>query len=94
MDSAVQGTESVIYVLGASAIVAYVQQEPGAGNVRRVLRDPANSCLVHAVNLCEVYYDGLHRSSDEAEVLQVLRDLAAAGLHRRRDRHSGVRPDD
>ncbi len=55
----------MIYILGASAIIAYLRGEPGAEIVSASLIDPANECLVHAVNLCEVYYDFYRASCEE-----------------------------
>jgi PIN domain nuclease of toxin-antitoxin system len=48
----------MIYVLDASAIIAWMRNEPGADVVDNAIRDVNSQCLVHAVNLCKVYYDG------------------------------------
>jgi hypothetical protein len=53
------------FVLDARAIIAYFRNEDGAPEVRKLFEDPANECIVHAINLhainlCEVYHD-FHR---------------------------------
>ena len=65
-------------------MIAYLRAEQGGAVVRDILRDPANQCLAHAINLCEVYYD-FHRAEGEAVAEQALRDLEAAGVTRRED---------
>jgi PIN domain nuclease of toxin-antitoxin system len=49
----------MIYVMDASALIAYVRNEPGGQDVEDLLLDSTNTCYVHAINLCEVYYDHL-----------------------------------
>jgi PIN domain nuclease of toxin-antitoxin system len=71
-------------VLDACALIAYLRGEVGAAIVDALLRDPKAECLIHAVNLCEVYYQ-LIRDSDEASARQVIVDLKAAGLIVRND---------
>jgi PIN domain nuclease of toxin-antitoxin system len=72
------------YVLDACAILALARNEKGAGTVRQALEAADNICLVHAVNLCEVYYDCLRSyGNDPAE--RLLANLADAGLTVRND---------
>ena len=49
----------MIYILDASAIVALLRNEPGAARVAGMIADRTNSCYIHAINLCEVYYDAI-----------------------------------
>ena len=72
------------YVFDACAMIAYLRGEDGADVVRQILRDPANRCVAHAVNLCEVYYDFV-RVSDVKTARAAIRDLAAVGIRARRD---------
>ena len=44
-------------VLDASAIIAFLRDEPGAQVVADHLRDERQRSFAHALNLCEVYYD-------------------------------------
>lgn len=45
--------------MDASAITAFLRVEAGNDIVEERLLDPASTCIMHAVNLCEVYYDAL-----------------------------------
>jgi len=69
----------VIFVLDASAMIAYLRDEPGAGVVAEALLDPASRCYAHALNLCEVFYD-FHRASGREVALQAISDLALVGV--------------
>ncbi|HET6454460.1 MAG TPA: type II toxin-antitoxin system VapC family toxin [Armatimonadota bacterium] len=71
-------------VLDANALVALIHNEPGGSSVADMLDDPGNSCLVHAVNLCEVYYD-LARTHGEPKARQVIEDLMSGPLAVRED---------
>ncbi|MEZ4737354.1 MAG: PIN domain-containing protein [Caldilineaceae bacterium] len=50
------------YVLDACALLAFLGNEPGAHVVKSLLTDTSNVCMVHAINLCEVYYDLLRQN--------------------------------
>ena len=72
------------YVLDACALLALIKKEDGALTVRQALESGDNVCLVHAVNLCEVYYDCLRCYGDDpAEKL--LTGFIEAGLIFRND---------
>jgi PIN domain nuclease of toxin-antitoxin system len=58
-------------VLDASAIVAFLRSEPGAEIVKELLIVDPPRCMVHAVNLCEVYYGFLSRSDEAAAALAI-----------------------
>lgn len=67
------------YVLDACAIISIIRKEEGCILVRQAFEAEENICFVHALNLCEVYYDclrcyGATRSED------LLSNLAEAGL--------------
>ena len=72
------------FVLDACAVLALLRKEPGCLKVRDLLADGGNECLIHAVNLCEVYYDCL-RSYGEESAEQMLGGVLAAGLVLRDD---------
>ncbi|MDQ3254550.1 MAG: type II toxin-antitoxin system VapC family toxin [Acidobacteriota bacterium] len=74
----------MIYVLDASAIIAWLRNEPGAAVVEAAVRDVNSQCHAHAINLCEVYYDA-HRNAGEAHAEAVISDLAKAGVIERND---------
>lgn len=58
--------------LDASAVIAFLAKETGADFVEQLIVDPANVCYVHAVNLCEVYYDYLRVDGEEAAQAMLL----------------------
>jgi PIN domain nuclease of toxin-antitoxin system len=64
----------VIYVLDASAMIAYLRAENGGDHVRDVLFNSNNQTYAHVLNLWEVYYD-FYRSDDPETALQAIRDL-------------------
>ena len=75
---------SLVYVLDACALIAFLRREPGAEQVDALLADLQCQCMVHAINLCEVYYDVIR--ADNTEVAeQVVVDLLAAGIQVRED---------
>ena len=64
-----------VFVFDACALIAILENEPGADVVAELLREPANRCLIHAVSACEVYYDLCRRGTiDEADSLVELFD--------------------
>ena len=44
----------MFYVLDASAMLAYLRNEPGAEIVEDALTAPDSHCSAHSINLCEV----------------------------------------
>jgi PIN domain nuclease of toxin-antitoxin system len=75
------------YVLDACAIIALIRKEEGYFQVRQALESEENICFVHALNLCEVYYDCL-RSYGTAQTENLLVKLTEAGLIVRDDMDS------
>jgi len=69
----------VIFVLDASAMIAFLRDERGADVVAEALLDPESQCHAHALNLCEVFYD-FHRASGREEASQAIADLARLGV--------------
>lgn len=65
-------------------MIAYLNKESGGEIVRGIIQDPGATCLAHALNLCEVYYDA-HRQSGEAMAESMLAELAADGVIERSD---------
>lgn len=62
-----------VFILDACALIALLENEPGAEVVEDLLQDPANRCVIHAINACEIYYD-LYRRGDteDADDLETL----------------------
>lgn len=46
-------------VMDACAMTALLRGEAGSDRVEERLVAPGSECVIHAVNLCEVYYDAL-----------------------------------
>ena len=75
------------YVLDACAIIALIRKEDGCIQVRQALEVEENVCFVHALNLCEVYYDCL-RCYGATQTENLLANLNDAGLIIREDMDS------
>lgn len=71
-------------VLDACAVIAFFRDEAGADVVEQYLLSPEHFCLIHAVNLCEVYYDFL-KSGGVQEADQMTQELIDADIDIRRD---------
>lgn len=77
-------------VLDASALLAYVNDEAGASEIEKLLLDEELECLVHGVNLIEVYY-GIARKSGKSFAEEMLADLENAGVQVREDLDDALR---
>lgn len=69
----------MIYVFDANALIALARDEPGADVIQSYLAATAHTCFAHAVNLCEVLYDGLRRGSPD-EAFAALEELYDLGI--------------
>ena len=74
----------IIYIIDACAVIAFLTGEAGGAVVAGLLADPNNLCSIHAVNLCEVYYDAVRRT-DASTARQDMAALLAGGLMLRTD---------
>ncbi len=61
-----------IQIMDASALTAYLRNEPGRDVVLGMITDDNNQCLVHAINFCEVYYDALRVRGQEVAEAETL----------------------
>ncbi|MEP7235554.1 MAG: PIN domain-containing protein [Ignavibacteriota bacterium] len=68
------------FVLDACALIAYLRKESGGEVVRDLMLESKNECYVHALNLCEIYYDFYRAEGSQIadEVLQIVGEL---GIH-------------
>lgn len=66
-------------IFDACALIAFLKFEQGANVVRQILRDNQNICCVHAINLCEVFYD-FRRQSGESDAQEAIQGLLSIGL--------------
>ncbi|MHB8647547.1 MAG: PIN domain-containing protein [Thermomicrobiales bacterium] len=71
-------------VLDARAMIAFLRNERGGDIVETFLTDGMDTCVAHAINLCEVYYD-FFRSADQATAKAAIADLEALGVIVRED---------
>ena len=55
----------IIYIFDACAVIALLQSEAGAPVVVDLLKAQNHRCIVHAINVCEVYYDLYRRDGEE-----------------------------
>ena len=74
----------MIYVLDACALIAYVRGESGKSVVEDILLDPRLQVIIHAINMCEVYYDFV-RAEGQKIADDVVEDSIAAGIEIRED---------
>lgn len=74
----------MIYVLDACAMIAYLNNEPGADVVEAAMIDPANQCYAHGMNLCEVFYQ-FHRAGGESAATGAVSDLHSMNVIERAD---------
>lgn len=73
-------------VIDASALIAFLRDEPGAGIVENIVSVP-EKCYAHALNLCEVYYD-FFRASNQDSAEAAISDLLDLGIEDRTDMDS------
>ena len=73
-------------VIDASALIAFLRDEPGADVVESVLARP-DQCYAHALNLCEVYYD-FFRASNQDVAEEAIPALLGLGIEERADMDS------
>lgn len=71
-------------VLDASAMIAFLRDEPGAEFVTSHMRRSPRQVFAHALNLCEVYYD-FSRANGEDVAQRAINDLLALSIAERND---------
>lgn len=71
-------------ILDACAIIALVKNEVGADVVENYLSMDESVCMIHSVNLCEVYY-GFLRSDGEEFSQKIIDGLQKANVVFRTD---------
>jgi predicted nucleic acid-binding protein len=79
----------VNFVFDANALIAYLEDEPGAELVEQLLGDLTNTSFVHAINLCEVYY-GARREHGEEAAQSAIAELRSAGLSEAQDMDEAI----
>ena len=76
-------------VYDACALIAYLEDEPGADDVDALLADGSNTGFVHAINLCEVFYH-VRRLHGEDAALVAYAGILNLGLSVREDMDEGL----
>ena len=66
-------------ILDACALIALQRNEEGAAGVWAAISAPEVRTGMHALNVCEVYYDALRRDS-ATTLAELLVDVAALGI--------------
>lgn len=80
-----------LYAMDGCALLAFLRGEPGDLVVAGLLADGNNVCRVHAINMCEVYYDtlraaaGLDAATSETQARGDVAKTMAAGVELRED---------
>lgn len=74
----------MIYVMDSTAMIAFLNNEPGADVVETHLLNADAICVAHAINLCEVYYQAFRESGEQAAEM-ALGKLTASGIRPRED---------
>lgn len=74
----------MILVLDASAMIAFLRGEPGAEVAESFITSTTDTCIAHAINYCEVYYDFM-RAADEATAKSAVADIVSLGVTIRED---------
>lgn len=68
-----------VYVFDACAIIALLDEEPGATVVESILTEEDHRCVIHLVNICEVYYH-IHRRAGQQRADQLTDVLESYGF--------------
>ncbi len=66
-------------VMDACALIAFLENEPGAEVVEDYLSDLTVDCVVHSLNLCEVYYNVL-RDNGQTVADEAIESLKTNGI--------------
>lgn len=54
-----------VYIFDACAIIALLDDEPGAEVVEALLAEEDHRCVIHLLNVCEVYYHLYRRAGQQ-----------------------------
>lgn len=80
-----------LYAMDGCALLAFLRGEPGDTIVAGMLADQNNICRIHAINMCEVYYDTLRAATKlnpadgQAQAQGDVAKMIAAGVEVRED---------
>jgi PIN domain nuclease of toxin-antitoxin system len=74
--------------MDAGALIAFLDDEPGAEVVEDVLTEPGSTCYAHIFNLAEVYYIYFRRGG-ESMAEDAIQSLLEVGILVRNDSDTG-----
>src|ERR1017187_2375705 len=72
------------YVLDSCALIAFIRDEEGTDVIEQVLLDGTSTVMMHAINVCEVYYDCM-RSISKGHADRVVDSLVSGNVIIRED---------
>lgn len=72
------------YILDSCALIAFIRDEDGACAVEEILLDGSATVMMHALNVCEVYYDCL-RAAGAEHAERIVASLVSGNLIIRED---------
>lgn len=67
------------YIFDACAIIALLDTEPGADVVEALLAEESHRCVIHILNVCEVYYH-IYRRADKQSAEKLKGALESYGF--------------
>ena len=68
-----------VYIFDACAIIALLDAEPGAEVVETLLAGESHRCVIHLLNVCEIYYH-IYRRADQQRADKLRGVLESYGL--------------
>ena len=71
-------------IFDACALIALSEKEEGSDLLASFLEDGENTCFVHSINLCEVYYQ-MYREKSKAEAIAITAGFLDLGVLLRDD---------
>lgn len=71
-------------IFDACALIALSEKEKGADLLASFLEDDENTCFVHSINLCEVYYRA-YRNGSKKEAIALIEGFLKLGVILRDD---------
>ncbi len=73
-----------LLIFDACALIALSEKEEGAEMIASFLADGENTCFVHSINLCEVYYQ-MYREKSKSDAIAIIQGFLDLGIFLRDD---------
>lgn len=68
-----------VYVFDACAVIALLDDEPGSDVIEALLEAGSHRCVIHVLNVCEVYYH-IYRRADKDRAVDLESILLSLGF--------------